>query len=255
MLYLKINEKIKHLIDLVNIKIGCKYYCKYQIIALDEFELLKKEIELKKLQIITEEEYKLIVKSTECCYFHSTHVCSASVDEANAGHPESDTEMNEEELLKELKSDKIAESNKKNKYFDLSYVDYNDSESVRKQKDDEENKKNHSSISKIKNENSISYAFSLIVSFFLLTLGAYYLGRFLEMKDSNIYKLILVISIVTLIAEMVLIIIKFHKDEEKNLTYKDIKNQSFAYRFNKKYRDRCTNKYNYSANKTHPKAE
>ena len=42
MIYLKINEQIRELINLVkdSFKLGCKEYCKHGLIALDEFELL-----------------------------------------------------------------------------------------------------------------------------------------------------------------------------------------------------------------------
>ena len=47
MLYLKINDKIRELMSQITFKVGCKDYCKYQLIAIDEFELLRKELEYK----------------------------------------------------------------------------------------------------------------------------------------------------------------------------------------------------------------
>ena len=80
----------------------------------------------------------------------------------------------------------------------------------------------------------------MLASLFLLVLGSYYLGKyFLGMNDSATYKLVLVITIVVLISEMVLIVLKMNKEDEKNLTIKKIKESSFAYKFNKKYRDQC----------------
>jgi hypothetical protein len=77
----------------------------------------------------------------------------------------------------------------------------------------------------------------MIGSFFLIVYGSYYLGKYVfEMKDSNTYKLVLVITIVVVIAETLLLIIKLNKDSEKVYTNKSLKENSFAYKFNRKYR-------------------
>ena len=63
MFYLKINEKIRSLIDkLPKLHFGCKYYCPHQLIALDEMEYLRKELANIKITF-TDEEFKEIIKS------------------------------------------------------------------------------------------------------------------------------------------------------------------------------------------------
>jgi hypothetical protein len=231
MIYLKINEKIRELLDLIkhNFKLGCKYYCPKQIIALDEFELMRKELILKNIKKITDEEFKQLIASTESFYLHNTHSCQNQ-------EPESEDES---KLLEELKKDKINPS-KKIEYFETMKYNEFEEEYLRKKKEEEESMKSKSEFSKIRSESSISYAFSMIGSLFLLASGSYYLGKyFLNMSESNTYKLVLVITIIVLISEMVLLVLKMNKDSEKTLTMRKIKESSFAYKFNKKYREQC----------------
>jgi hypothetical protein len=251
MLYLKINENIKSLIELIkdSFKLGCKEYCPHQLIALDEFELLRKELEFKNLKSFTDEEYKDITKSTETVYLHTTHLCSSSDTSTSnkklESHVETDSDTEtEQRLLEELKKDKISNSLNKNRknYFDSSSRDIFEEEYQNKKDEEEKNKnKTKSEIQKIRTEGSLSYAFSMIASFFLLVLGSYYLGKyFFGMSDSNTYKLVLVITIIVLLSEMFLFLIKMNKDSEKILTPGKIMETSFAYKFNKQYRDIVT---------------
>jgi hypothetical protein len=234
MIYLKINEKIRELLDLVkdNFKLGCKYYCSKQIIALDEFELMRKELILKNIKKFTDEEFKQLISSTESFYLHNTHLCQSQ-------EPESEDES---KLLDELKKDKINPT-KKIEYFETMKYNEFEEEYSRKKKEEEESMKSinsKSEFSKIRSESSISYAFSMVGSLFLLSLGSYYLGKyFFNMSEPNTYKLVLVITIIVLISEMVLLVLKMNKESEKTLTPKKIKESSFAYKFNKKYRDQC----------------
>jgi hypothetical protein len=241
MLYLKINEKIRELIDLVkdSFKLGCKDYCKFGLIALDEFELLRKELAFKNLFNLTDQEYKEIIKSTESVYFHNIHLCTSAdpIKKIESLESESDTEISHEEVLKRLKEDKVASLEKKKEYFSHKSPDYFDSEFEKKK---EEESLTKSEILKIRTENTLTYALSMVGSFFLLAFGSYYLGKYiLGFNDSNNLKLVLVISIITLICEMVLFVLKMNKEDQKNVTFNRIKESSFAYKFNKKYREKC----------------
>ncbi len=80
----------------------------------------------------------------------------------------------------------------------------------------------------------------MVGSLFLLALGSYYMGIYLlNLSDSATYKLVLVVTIVVMLSEMILVVIKMHRESEKTLTPKKIKESSFAYKFNKKYREQC----------------
>ena len=91
----------------------------------------------------------------------------------------------------------------------------------------------------------------MIISFFLLVIGSYYLGKyFFGLNDSNTLKLVLVITIIVFLSETCLLLLSFHKEDLKrqkegiktgqNRYYSD----SFAYRFNKEYRNQVNNRYN-----------
>ncbi len=80
----------------------------------------------------------------------------------------------------------------------------------------------------------------MIISLFLLVLGGYYLGKyFLGLNDGNTYKLMLVIFIIVFLSEMFLLVLKMNKESESGVGGGSVKlkKSSFAYMFNKKYRD------------------
>jgi hypothetical protein len=220
MFYLKINDKIQELISLLNIQIGCKYYCKYQLIALDELEFLRKELKSQNIITLTNQEYEEIKKSSEKVYYHSTHICIPQNPEDKKDVTDDEKEF--EELLKDKQSKPKKETFEPN-------IDYE----YRLKQQDEENKK----VAVKKDDNSLSFAMNMIGSFFLVVLGSYYFGKyFLELEDAVTYKLVLVVTIVVFLAETVLLMIKLHRDSEKLGNYSKGKNNSFAYRFNRKYR-------------------
>jgi hypothetical protein len=223
MFYLKINDKIRELLDLLNDRhIGCKYYCRLQLIALDELDYIRRELVNKRLKTLTNEEFEEIKKSSEKVYFHNTHVCNSKTNNIN----ESDTE---EDDLDILMADKVNTKAKKD-IFETN-IDYD----YLSKKNEEENMK---AIVK-KDENSVSYAVNLVGSFFLIVFGSYYLGKYVfSLNDRNNYILVLVISIIVFIAEALLLMIRLHKDTEK-IGGKGREN-SFAYRFNRKYRNNFT---------------
>ena len=232
MFYLKINDKIRKLIELLEIQIGCKYYCRMQLIAFDELEFIKREIRNRNLNVLSDSEYDEIKKDSEKYYFHSTHICKAE-NKADENKEEEDLE---DRLLEEINKDKFV---KKESNIEPS-IDY---EYRLKQKDEEKNR-----INVKKDENSISFAINMIGSFFLIVLGSYYLGKYIfEWKDANTYKLVLVVTIIVFIAEAVLLMIKLHRDTVKVNMNGQSRNNSFAFRFNKKYRNTL------SKNKIHTK--
>ena len=258
MFYLKINEKIRSLLDLcTNLKFGCRDYCRYQIIALDELELLRIELANQNLKILTSEEFNEIKNSTEKVYFHYTHVCIH------------DNKISKEKKAEEILKDEMEEEtnfNNKNNNCENNTIDQfikTDSLKERKKPDviakfrvsydftDKKDEEDKFSIqgNKIKEtENTFSYGLSMIASFFLLVLGSYYLGRdYLEWSPASTLKLTLVVTIVVFFAEAFLLIIKLGKQEDNtNVKANDkIKKYSLAYQLNQKYRNSFLNTSNY----------
>ena len=86
MIYFKINEKINELVQLVpdvknkKIFLGCKPFCKSQIIALDELELMRKLLKEANIKDITIDELREIKSSTKSAYYLNHHVCIFSKD-------------------------------------------------------------------------------------------------------------------------------------------------------------------------------
>ena len=246
MFYLIINEQIRKYIDMIKDKhFGCKKFCPLQIIALDEMELLRKE--LKKINVyLSDEDFKNLLKSSEPKYFHSIHTCITPEEERKH---EEQREM--EKYLEESKKDRIPKK-EVNAFVDFEKFEQNYNERKKQEERDKKifntNKKNidrtGSSIA------SITSGFSMIVSFFLLVIGSYYLGKyFFGLSDSNTLKLVLVITIIVFLSETCLLLLSLHKEDMKRQKegkqnigsyFKD----SFAYRFNKEYRNRVDNKYN-----------
>jgi hypothetical protein len=247
MFYLIINEQIRKYIDMIKDKhFGCKKYCPLQIIALDEMELLRKE--LKKIDIIlSDEEYKHLLKSSEPKYFNSVHICITPEEEKKR---EEAREM--QKYLELSKEDRIPKK-ETNAFIDLEQFEKNYKE--RKKHDEEEeklfNNKNRQNIDRTGNSfASITNGFSMIISFFLLVIGSYYLGKyFFGLSDSNTLKLVLVITIIVFLSETCLLLLSFHKEDLKrqkegiktgqNGYYSD----SFAYRFNRNYRNTVNQRY------------
>lgn len=238
MFYIKINQQIRDYLNSVkdSFKLGCKEFCRLQIIALDEMELLRKELELKEIKKFSNDEFKEFLTSTEKVYFNSIHVCDDSKpkEENSESINDTNTSIDDEYILNEFKKDKIREIKKKN-YFDSGAA-------VHPIKEDEFlTNQNSEDIKKSQKENSLSYAFSMVGSFFLIVLGSYYLGKhFFGMEDSSTYKLVLVITIIVLISEMFLLIIKLNKSDDTKFLSSKMKERSFAYKFNKKYREKLS---------------
>lgn len=244
MFYFKINPGLKKLIEQNSFPLGCKYYCSTQIIALDEIELLHKE--LIKNKKITEEEFKEMIKNSEKVYFNSTHVCQAPKD----GEAESASSCDEAELLK----DKIHKK-RESPFVDWDKIDQEYELSQKQKGEEQKMTMDKSELTKIRSESSLSFAMSMIGSFFLLVLGAYYLGKhFLQMNDSATYKLVLVVTIVVVLSETVLLMIKLNKQTQGKLSTKEIREKSFAYKFNKNYREKFKD-YKLDRTKIHQKTD
>lgn len=263
MFYLKINEKIRALLDLCkNIKLGCRDYCKYQIIALDELELLRLELENEKLKSLSLEEFNELKNSTEKVYFHTTHVCIH------------DNKMPKEKIAEQMQKEELEELDEIESEINLNQQQNSKKDSLKERKkadviakfrvtydfSDEKEKEDKilSSGNKVKEtENTLSYGISMIASFFLLVLGSYYLGRdYLGWSPANTLKLTLVVTIVVFFAEAFLLIIKLSKQEDSR-KYKasdHIKKNSLAYQLNQKYRNTFLNPNNYGK-KVHPSGE
>ena len=164
MFYLIINEQIRKYIDMIKDKhFGCKKYCPLQLIALDEMDLLRKE--LKKIDIdLTNDEYNKLLKSTESKYFHSNHICITPEEERER---ENQKEM--QKFLEESKKDRIAKKDV-NAFVDFEQFEKNYKE--RKKHDEEEEKlfnKKEKNIDRTGNSfTSITNGFSMIISFFYL---------------------------------------------------------------------------------------
>ena len=124
-------------------------------------------------------------------------------------------------------------------------------EIYKKQKENDE-KLNNKNTFNIKDNslNSLNRGISMIGSFFLLVYGAYFLGkRVFKLNESYTYILTLVVTIVVFLSEVVLLLIHIHQKELKeknsdpNYNIKYYKN-SFAYQFNKNYRNHIKNPIN-----------
>ena len=248
MFYLIINEQIRKYIDMIKDKhFGCKKYCPLQIIALDEMELLRKE--LKKIDIIlSDEDYKNLLKSSSPKYFHSVHVCITPEEERKR---EEEREM--QKFLEESKKDKIPKK-EVNAFVDFEQIEKSYQERKKQEAYDDKyfNTKNNKNMDRTgKSLVSVTGGFSMVFSFFLLVIGSYYLGKyFFEMSDSNTFKLVLVITIIVFLSETCLLLLSLHKEDMKrqkegggpngiNRYYKN----SFAYRFNKDYRNKVNGRF------------
>jgi hypothetical protein len=229
---------------------GCKKYCPLQIIALDEFELLRKE--LKKINIdLSDEEYRNLIKSTESKYFHKTHVCISREEELKR-----EEELERQKILEESKRDRVPKK-EVNEFVDFEKFEKNYQERKRHEEEEEKFYKKNKEIDKTGNSfTSITNGFSMIISFFLLVIGAYYLGKyFFGLNDSNTLKLVLVITIIVFLSETCLLLLSFHREDLKrqkegkkngqNIYYAN----SFAYRFNKDYRNNINLRNNKSFKK------
>mgnify|MGYP000974478602 CR=1 FL=1 len=230
MFYLRISDKIRELLNLCDqIKLGCRVYCKHQLIALDELELLRIELENLDLKKLTNEEFVDIKNSSEKIYFHNTHVC---VHENNFDNKNSILEQEEDNDYDELKKSEGIKQRKK--------VDVNTKFRVAYDFPEEKSEEKLEGIGKQMTENSTSQGISMIASFFLIVLGSYYLGiYYLEWSKANTLKLTLVVTIIVFFAEAFLLIIKMHREDTKTYRYKaseNIKNNSLAYKLNPKYR-------------------
>ena len=230
MFYLKINEKIRSLIDkLPKLHFGFKYYCPHQLIALDEMEYLRKELANIKITF-TDEEFKEIIKSTQSFYFHNTHTCLA---------PDSEKEKSLESSLENLTGDHISKK-EKNPFVDFDKLEKN--YKLRKKQEEEDEKLFKKSTIQKTSYNSLSYGFSMIASFFLLVLGSYYFGKqFLGLSESGTFKLTLVVTVIVFLSETCLLLLKMHKEQMKDIANNKTASNSFAYRFNKEYRNKIVN--------------
>ncbi len=230
MFHLKINDKIKNLLKESELKFGCVDSCPDQLIPFDEFQLMIRSLGNK----ITPKEAQEIQNSTSIYRLTNLHICKVE-------NKEEDDNMSDGEIERQLKTDKIARSEEPG-LLKNAIVDYKKIEL--EQKIIEENKSSLKSQTEEK-ENTVTFGFNMIGSFLLIVLGAYYLGKYyFEMEDQNTYKLVLVITIIVIIAEGMLLILKLNKYSKIVPTSSQIEN-SFAYRFNKSYR----NKFNFPRGK------
>ena len=241
MFYLKINEKILELILLCSdIKLGCRDYCKYKLIALDELELLRIELENKKLKKFTNEEFDLIKKSTENVYFHQVHVCIHDNKLTQETFTKETTDENDTDFNSEIDTMSKPDFTKERKKPDVINkfrVTYDFSDKT----EDEKILQNNAKKGEL-NENTFSYGISMIGSFFLLVLGSYYLGKdYLGWSQSSTLILTLIVTIVVFFAESFLLIIKLNKQTSNVKATENIKKYSLAYRLNANYRNSFVN--------------
>ena len=238
MFYLIINDQIRKYIDMIKDKhFGCKKYCPLQIIALDEMELLRKE--LKKIGInFTNEEFKALITSTESKYFHHVHTCITP----------------EEEKQREIYRQKISEIKEKS---NIEKNKISENENSKNKKCEEENIENSKNEICEKSEFSFKKFFSMIFLFFIIVIGSYYLGKYIfGLSDSNTVQFVLIVTIIVFLTETCLLLLSIHKEDMKNIK-KNVEginrefgryrySDSFAYKFNKNYRNKV--EYNNSLN-------
>ena len=168
--------------------------------------------------------------------------------------PEEEKKREEEremqKFLEESKKDRIPKK-EVNAFVDFEQLEKNYQE--RKKHEEREEKLYNNSKRNLDRTGSkiasITGGFSMIVSFFLLVIGSYYLGKyFFGLSDSNTLKLVLVITIIVFLSETCLLMLSLHKEDMKRQEegrqnvggyYRD----SFAYRFNREYRNKVNNRY------------
>lgn len=230
MFHLKINDKIKNLLKESQLNFGCVDSCPDQLIPFDEFQLMIRSLGSK----ITSKEAEDIQNSTSIYRLSNLHICKLD-------KKVEDDEISDGEIERQFKTDKIARKDDPG-LLKNAIVDYKRIELEHKINEDNTlSSKSH----KEEKENTLTFGFNMIGSFLLIVLGGYYLGKYyFEMEDHNTYKLVLVITIVVIIAEGMLLILKLNKYSKDIPASSQIEN-SFAYRFNKSYR----NKFNFPRGK------
>lgn len=262
--YLKLNDELKNLISLVpdvknkKIFLGCKPFCKSQIIALDELELMRKLLKESKIKDISPEEFLELKSSTKSAYYVNYHSCKyeetkSSNNNENNNEKETSNNYNEKEILAELKKDKVPEKEKPGLF--KPNLDYEYMTKVQEELNNEAANKHKFSV----RESNLGYGFNIIGSFFLVCFGCYYFcDMLLNLKKENTYKIMIVVSVVVLIAEAFLLMIKLDKETKNEIRGKGLDKTSFAYKFNKEYREKVDNeiskrKERFSNNKVYNK--
>jgi hypothetical protein len=239
MIYFKLTPEIKDFIlkckevEDRKIFLGCRPYCKLQVIASDELELARKLIILEKRFEISAEEFNIMKSNTRHAIMKGIHICESEIDKINSNS----SKMSEEEVkkkiedeLNELRKDKIPS---KTKYLFESDIDFEQKEKER-QKYEKENNRERPSFNL--RESNFSYGINLLFSFFLIVIGTYSVCKFIfNFSDSATFKFTLVTSVIVMFAETFLLLIKLDKESKKEMS-KTLKKSSFAYRFNKDYR-------------------
>ena len=211
MIYLRQTEELKKYISSVKTHLGCRSSCKMNLISIDEFNLLFMLLK-KQGAIVGSEEIEKIKKKAKHIYFHSTHICTQPADD------DEDNETTIEELLK----DKVF--TREEPIF-KSKLDYDAM--------DNRQKEEKQSIGKAlkQAETSVGFGLNLLFGLFLIAYGAFqFCKSYMEMEFEPSLLVTLVVSIVTLLAETMLVIIRLGKNA------KVTEDDSFAYKFNKNYR-------------------
>ena len=237
MFYITITPAIREYINKIPSQhFGCKYYCPLQIIALDELELLRKELALIGIKL-SNSEFKQLITEGESKYFHNVHICRAPKTQKEIEEEEKSIEEN---LKNNLKGDKIPKK-QVNPFVDFDNFERN-YKLRQKQKEEDEKLFNKSTKTNQKNMyTSLSQGISMIVSLFLIVIGSYFFSKqFLGLSDSACYKVVLVVTIIVFISESCLLLLRLHKEQMSRPYKEGIKTNSFAYKFNKDYRKKIT---------------
>lgn len=244
MIYFKINNEIKNLIQSLSvvknreISLGCKHYCTKQIIALDELQLLNKLLKKENIKDMSSEEFKNLKNSTSNLSLRNLHICEdETLNKLNSkinydNNNQQNTEN--EHIMNNINIDKFP---RRAPPMFRPTTDYSSLNKLEQQKEkDINNGRQHSYNMR---ESSASYGINLIVSFFLVIFGSFWLCKYIfELSDLSTFKITLVISIVVMFAEAMLLLIKLDKESKKEINLKGLKKGSFAYKFNKSYRDK-----------------
>lgn len=258
--YLKLTDEIVSYINQIpevkskKIFIGCKPHCNSQIIALDELELMRKLLKQNEIKDFSSEEFKSLKNSTRMAYFLNTHICQELPKSVSEKESEQERlRIEQEEFIKELSKDKIPEKEKPS-LFDPK-IDYEYLSKRQEEHNLEAIGRNSFSFK----ESNLSYGISIIGSFFLIIMGIYYFCQIvLGLSKETTLKVTIVCSIIVLIAEAVLLMMRLDKESKKEIRGKKLNKKSFAYQFNLKYKEKVDNeiamrKERYLKNKVHQK--
>lgn len=166
-----------------------------------------------------------------------THICEYSenekVKEVNKSNCINEIEDdNNDDVIEEETTIESIKNRKKKNLFDTE-IDYNYQFKLQQELND--NNKNAFQV----RESNMGYGISMLTSFFLIVIGIYYLCELvLKLSRETTLKITVVSTIVVIIAEAFLLLIRLDRDDKKNFNRMSLNKNSVAYKFNLDYKNK-----------------